>query len=123
MLLKIIRFIVGKIILALNAIFSPTPIQREATKQAAIDKETAPLALYQFEACPFCVKARRAIKRMNLKIELRDAANNSVFKNELLTGGGKVQVPCLRIPESDGKHRWLYESSDIIRYLEEKFLN
>lgn len=37
--------------------------------------------------------------------------------NELTSGGGKFQVPCLRIESADGKVRWMYESIDIIRYL------
>ncbi|HAI96784.1 MAG TPA: glutaredoxin, partial [Methylococcaceae bacterium] len=35
-------------------------------------------------------------------------------------GGGKLKVPCLRI-EEDGKVSWMYESSDIINYLEDRF--
>ena len=35
---------------------------------------------------------------------------------ELLKGGGKGQVPCLRI-ESEGQVEWMYESDEIINYL------
>ena len=35
---------------------------------------------------------------------------------ELLEGGGKGQVPCLRI-KSQGKIEWMYESDAIINYL------
>jgi len=35
----------------------------------------------------------------------------------LIQGGGKTQVPCLRIEQSDGSVEWMYESNDIIRYL------
>lgn len=34
----------------------------------------------------------------------------------LLKGGGKGQVPCLRI-ESQGNIEWMYESDAIINYL------
>ena len=72
--------------------------------------------LYQFKACPFCVKVRRAIKREGLNIETRDAKNNEQYRQELLEQGGKVKVPCLRI-EKNGQVQWLYESNDIIAYL------
>ena len=39
---------------------------------------------------------------------------------ELELNGGKVQVPCLRI-DSAGEVSWLYESNDIINYLEKHF--
>lgn len=35
----------------------------------------------------------------------------------LLHGGGKTQVPCLRIEQADGSVEWMYESDDIIGYL------
>ena len=36
----------------------------------------------------------------------------------LLSGGGKTQVPCLKIEDGAGKVRWMYESGDILAYLE-----
>ena len=36
--------------------------------------------------------------------------------------GGKVKVPCLRIEEAGGT-RWMYESNDIIAYLEQRYAN
>ena len=36
---------------------------------------------------------------------------------DLLNGGGKTQVPCLRIDNPDGETQWMYESDDIINYL------
>jgi glutathione S-transferase len=59
---------------------------------------------------------RRSIKREGLKIETRDAKNDEQYRQELLEQGGKVKVPCLRI-EQDGQVKWLYESNDIIAYL------
>ena len=79
------------------------------------------MALYQFKACPFCVKTRRAMKRLGLKIELRDARDNAQWRQQLLLEGGQVQVPCLYIPEDGAAGRWMYESGDIIDYLEQRF--
>jgi glutathione S-transferase len=82
-----------------------------------VDQETASLALYQLEACPFCVKVRRAMKRLNLRIELRDIKRSEKFAAELKQNGGQDQVPCLRIPGAAGKDQWMYESDAIIEYL------
>ena len=117
----VVRAILGALILLLNWIFTPKSIKREVSEQAAIDAQTAKLALYQYAACPFCVKVRRAMKRSALNIETRDAKRNEQFKEELLAGGGRLKVPCLRIEEDNGDVRWMYESGDIISYLEERF--
>ena len=94
---------------------------RSPEEQARIDAECARLSLYQFKSCPFCVKVRRAFKRLDIAIEIRDIRMESRFKEELLREGGKGQVPCLRIEEEDGSVRWLYESYDIVKYLEKRF--
>jgi glutaredoxin 2 len=86
-------------------------------EQAKLDAETAKMVLYQFQACPFCVKVRREIRRYALNIELRDARNDPKHKEALISGGGRHKVPCLQIKDADGGLTWLYESSDIISYL------
>ena len=117
----IVRKIIGSIILFFNWLFSPKGVIRAEDKQAEIDGKTLKLKLYQFNACPFCIKVRRAMKRMSLSIELRDAKNNAEYRQELITQGGKVKVPCLRIEDKAGKIIWMYESSDIVNYLESRF--
>ncbi|MFT4765452.1 MAG: glutaredoxin [Oleispira sp.] len=117
----VVRAILGALILFFNWVFTPKSIKREASEQAAIDVQTKKLALYQYAACPFCVKVRRAMKRSALKIETRDAKRSEQFKDELLTGGGQLKVPCLRIEDEGGDVRWMYESGDIISYLEQRF--
>ncbi len=121
--MAIIRWVLGRLILLLNAIFRPKALKRSPEEQALMDRYTASLALYQYEACPFCVKVRRAMRRQSLNIELRDAKRNEAYKNELLSGGGQLKVPCLRIEETEGDVKWMYESSDIIRYLEQRYAN
>ena len=117
----VVRAILGALILLLNWLFTPKSIKREANEQAAIDNQTSKLALYQYAACPFCVKVRRAMKRSALNIETRDAKRNEKFKEELMKGAGKLKVPCLRIEEDNGDVSWMFESSDIIDYLEGRF--
>ncbi len=119
--MQLIRLILGKIILLLNWLFSPRGIKRDNQLQAAINEQTANLKLYQYEACPFCVKVRRAMKRQSLNIETRDAKRCLTSKDELMAGGGQMKVPCLRIDNGQAPTRWLYESSDIISYLEQRF--
>ncbi|MCG9547449.1 glutaredoxin [Vibrio harveyi] len=118
--MKFIRWILGKIILLLNAVFFPRGVKRSAEAQKSVDDKAKNYALYQFEACPFCVKVRRAMKRQSVNIELRDAKNDPVHREALEQGGGRVKVPCLRI-EKDGETQWLYESSDIVAYIEKEF--
>jgi glutathione S-transferase len=40
----------------------------------------------------------------------------------LLAGGGELKVPCLRVEGVRGQVEWIYESSDIICYLEDKLV-
>ncbi len=53
---------------------------------------------------------------------MKDAKNDAEARAALQAGGGKVKVPCLRIEDADGT-RWMYESNDIIAYLEKRFAN
>ena len=57
---------------------------------------------------------------MSLRGKTHDIELRSTSKKEhataLLKGGGKTQVPCLRIDEGKSV-RWLYESNDIITYI------
>lgn len=117
----IVRAILGALILFFNWVFTPKSIKREATEQAEVDAQTQKLALYQYAACPFCVKVRRAMKRNGLNIETRDAKRSEQAKEELVNGGGQLKVPCLRIEEDNGEVGWMYESGDIINYLEQRF--
>jgi len=77
------------------------------------------LALYNSDACWFCARVRQTIQQLGLEIEIRDAVGNNTHREALLAGGGKTQVPCLRIEDEKGNVRWMYESADICRYLEE----
>lgn len=115
-----IRSVLAVLILTLNWIFTPRSIKRDGAVQKQIDGETQDLTLYQYKACPFCVKVRRAMKRAALNIETKDAKRCATSKEELLAGGGQLKVPCLRIREN-GEERWMYESSDIIDYLNGRF--
>jgi glutaredoxin len=119
--MAIIRLILGKIILFFNWLFTPKSILRAPQEQATIDALTASLTLYHYEACPFCVKVRRAMKRLSLTIETRDVKRMPGAKEQLLAGGGDLKVPCLRVQSGNGEVEWMYESADIINYLNSRF--
>jgi len=112
----IVRWLLGRIILGLNFIFTPRSIKRDETSQKVIDDKTQYLSLYQLPACPFCVKVRRAIKREGLTVALVNTKDDT-NRTELINGGGKHKVPCLKIAKPNEPVTWLYESSDIVDYL------
>ncbi len=120
--MTVIRWILGRLILLIDFLTTPRGVKRSAEEQAMLDQQTSSLALYQYAACPFCVKVRRALKRHSLQVETRDAKRNEQYRQELLNDGGQLKVPCLKITEESGDVRWMYESSDIIRYLEGRFI-
>ena len=74
--------------------------------------------LYHFTTCPFCIKVRLAMKIMGISMEYKNIHANAEYRTQLIAGGGKPQVPCLRIVQNDAV-RWLYESSDIIQFLKQ----
>ena len=117
--MKIIRWVLGQIILVLDFLTTPKSVVRDSTAQAALDHATEKMSMYQFKTCPFCVKVRRELKRQALHIELRDAKNDAGHKAELVNEGGRHKVPCLRIEKPDDSVQWLYESTDIITYLKD----
>tara|TARA_A100001011_G_C13759478_1_gene614649 strand:- start:162 stop:536 length:375 start_codon:yes stop_codon:yes gene_type:complete len=120
MIMKLIRNGLGEAIVIANTVFKPKSIQRTTSEQTAVDIECQNLTLYQFHRCPFCVKVRRELTRLQLPIPLKNSNENGDYRKELVNGGGKPQVPCLRI-EEDNKVTWLYESKEIIAYLQQRF--
>jgi glutaredoxin len=115
----IIRWVLGRIILFFDFIFSPSKPKRAAELQAEIDASTDHLSLYQLPACPFCVKVRREMKRGGLNIALKNINQDQAFNDELIAKGGKRKVPCLRIVDEKQEVSWLYESSAINQYIQQ----
>lgn len=118
---KPVRWVLGQIIIFIDWVTKPEPVSRPTEVQSVVDEKTKSMALYQFQMCPFCVKTRRQIHRLALNIEQRDARNDERWNQELINEGGRYQVPCLKITEKDGGVEWMYESTEINKYLSEQF--
>ncbi len=110
----------GRVIVFVNYITRPAQVPRSAEAQREAEAAAAGLSLYQFYACPFCVRTRRAIHRLNIPIRVCDAQHDQTHRQTLLNDGGQIKVPCLRIDEN-GETRWMYESAAIIEYLDQRF--
>lgn len=74
------------------------------------------LVLYYRPTCPFCIRVTDFMRSRGIEIPLRNISIDSEAARTLVSVGGKQQVPCLLI---DGKP--LYESSDIIAWLDANF--
>ena len=74
------------------------------------------LILYVSTYCSSCMKVTGYLKKRGIPLPLRNVSGEARFREELVRIGGKSQVPCLVI---DGKA--LYESDDIIRWLQENW--
>lgn len=78
------------------------------------------LELYDFEGCPYCRKVREVLCELDLDYLVHSVAHGSPRRKELADLGGKVQVPYLVDPNT---HTRLYESDDIVDYLNERYGN
>lgn len=74
-----------------------------------------PLELYSFEASPFCRLAREALCTLELPYRLHNVAKGSPGREAFVARSGRMMVPWLVDPNT-GTH--LFESADIVRYLE-----
>lgn len=79
------------------------------------------LALYEFEACPYCRKVREALSALDLDAMIYPCPKNGPrFRVEVTRRGGKAQFPFLVDPNTDTE---MYESDDIVTYLFDQYGN
>jgi glutaredoxin 3 len=83
-----------------------TNICLTATKQSSYN-----LVLYINPNCPYCKKVTNYLQSQNRTVPTKNTQDRAI-RNELISIGGKGQVPCLVI---NGKA--LYESDAIIEWL------
>jgi len=77
------------------------------------------LILYTKTGCPFCRWVLEKLMELEVSFEERNIAEHNNL-HELLEKGGKQQVPFL-VDEEKGVS--MYESEDIIEYLEKRYGN
>lgn len=76
---------------------------------------TAPLELWSFEASPYCRLVREVLCELEIPYLLHNVAKGSAKREAFVARAGKMQVPWLWDPNTG---QGLYESADIVRYLE-----
>jgi len=81
-------------------------------------KEPLPLTLYNMEGSPYCRKVRELLCELDLVHVVKNVPKGSPKRAHLQALGGKVQVPYLIDPNTG---RGMYESDDILAYLEEHY--
>ena len=54
-----------------------------------------------------------------IEIPMRNTVMDIEAYKELVTGGGRAMVPCLRIERDEGQIEWMYESLDIMRFIDD----
>lgn len=118
---RTLRLVLTPFMLVSEKLTTPKSIQRSPEEQARVDDACENLSLYQFSACPFCIKVRKEMARLGLNIETRDAQHDDSHRAALAEGGGSIKVPCLLIREDSGEEQWLYESDDIRSWLQQRF--
>lgn len=119
MLLRILRTSLGYVVIFFDWITRGKGVVRSPEEQEKVQAVLKGLSLYQHQACPFCVKTRRALHKLSATVEIRDIRKNSSYREQLETGGGRVKTPCLRIEEG-ADVRWMYESGEIISYISQR---
>ncbi len=77
-----------------------------------------PLELYSFEASPFSRIVREALCSLELPYLLHNVGRGSPSRAAFLERSGRMQVPWLVDPNSDVS---LFESADIVAYLERSY--
>lgn len=75
--------------------------------------------LYKMDNCPYCSKTIKAIKGLHINVDYKDINESDKHNQTLINEGGKRQVPCLKITVENKQPVWLYESDDIINFLEQ----
>ena len=111
----------GRGLQALRRLTNTVEVERSEQDQARVDAQTSHLELFSTRGCPYCVRVSRCIRRLALKIRLRDLWSDADAATELQREGGVQQVPCLKIAIPGQDTQWLYESADIVTYLNQHY--
>jgi glutathione S-transferase len=77
-----------------------------------------PLELWSYEASPYSRLVREVLTSLELRYVLHNVAKGSARREAFVARSGKMMVPYLADPNTGTE---LFESADIIRYLEETY--
>ena len=76
------------------------------------------LELFHFEACPYCKKVREKFQELGVNYISVPSLPGTKNWDRLIELGGEEQVPFIHDPKTGMK---MYESADIIAYLEKTY--
>ena len=116
-----IRLILTPFMLLMERFTTPKAIERTPGQLAVLNRASSQLALYQFRACPFCIRVRKELARLGLAVETRDAQHDTDHRDTLAAKGGRIKVPCLLVRHDDGQEEWMYESDAITSWLRQRY--
>lgn len=78
------------------------------------------LILYYKPTCQYCRKVLKFAEENNIEFDLRDIIEDPANAAALIDHGGELQVPYLI---DDEKSVAIYESEDIIKYLQDTYVH
>jgi len=76
------------------------------------------LELYVKETCTFCNKVTSVLNKLEIPYKEKDIYSSQSYMQELLSLGGKKQIPFLVDKEMNVM---MYESDDIIEYIKKNY--
>ena len=65
------------------------------------------------------MRVKSFLSMRGIEIPMRNTVMDISAYKELVTGGGRATVPCLRIERDEGQVEWMYESIDIMRFIDD----
>lgn len=74
-------------------------------------------AIYISRFCGACYRVLNAVDELGLDIEIRDVTANPGRRDEIRRATGRRTVPVLHIVHEDGRQEWMFESREIVKFL------
>ena len=105
-----------KRLLFLLGLFLLSPSLQAGSNPPVIQVKSEQLVLYYMPTCPYCKPVLKMIREKNIAVTLKNVSADPSARRELISKGGKGQVPCLFI-----NGRPMYESTAILKYLENNY--
>ncbi|MFB6154834.1 MAG: glutathione S-transferase N-terminal domain-containing protein [Haloferacaceae archaeon] len=79
----------------------------------------ATIELYELQGCPFCIRVKRKLEDLGLDYESHYVPAPHGQRTEVRELSGQTGVPVIVDPDHDV--HGMYESADIVDYLEETY--